>query len=277
MRSILRIITACIVLMCYTIHAEEPQTRTAIIGAMDVEIALLKSALTEPKTETYERLTFITGTLNGQSVVVLKTGIGKVNAAMTVTLLLQHYKPSAVIFTGIAGAIHPDLNPGDIVIGTKTAQHDYGDILEKEGLKREGTRNGITGKRNPLFYPADPKLLEAAQRCTAKLELQPVKLNGVDHKPVIMSGSIVTGDLFIASSTKKDELRKELQADAVEMEGAAVAQICFQQEVPCLIIRSLSDRADGNAVLDEKTFFKIAAGNSAKLVLELMAELQKTK
>ena len=245
---------------------------TAILGAMDLEIEILRKSLTQSETVTIEKRTFYRGKLGGREVVIAPSGIGKVNAAVTTTLLLEHFKPAEVLFTGIAGGINPEMQTGDVLIATQSAQHDYGDLTDA-GMKHEGIRNPATGKRAPLFLPADARLLKLAEETAAQIKLQPIQMAQGEHTPKIVKGTVVTGDVFVATSQKKAELRKNLQADAVEMEGAAVAQVCHQQEVPCLVIRSLSDLADANAPKDAEKFGRTAAENSAKFVSEIVARI----
>ncbi len=246
---------------------------TAIIGAMDEEIALLQDKIENPSEETIAGIRFIKGKLYQRPVVVVKGGIGKVNATMTTTLLLDHFKPTEVIFTGIAGGLHPDLQIGDIVIARKTVQHDFGQITE-EGRQVWETWHGVSGKKNPLYFPADTRLLKFAK--TADVALEPVIVT--EHQaatnPRIKIGTVATGDVFVASTAMKAELLAQFDADAVEMEGAAVAQVCYQWEVPCLIIRSISDGADEDAGVSFQEFAEVAARNAALLVIALVKRLE---
>ncbi|MCX7014551.1 MAG: 5'-methylthioadenosine/adenosylhomocysteine nucleosidase [Candidatus Sumerlaeota bacterium] len=253
--------------------ADAPKPVTAILGAMNGEVELLKKNLESSSTLTVQGVLFSFGALNARLVVVARTGVGKVNAAMTTTLLIDHFAPREVVFTGIAGGLNPDLLPGDIVIAAQTAQHDFGVMTEK-GLQHSGTRNPIDGKRNPLFLPADAQLLELAVEAGRGLALEVIPTSLGNRQPRIVQGVVTTGDLFIASEEKKCELRESLHADAVDMEGAAVAQICRHLGVPCLVIRSLSDLADKSAPDDSQRFSRIAAFNSAQLVMRLMERLQ---
>jgi adenosylhomocysteine nucleosidase len=239
---------------------------TAILGAFDAEVELIKAAMTDRQDTKYFDITFTTGTLEGRRVVVAKAGIGKVNAAMTTTLLVEHFQPEEVVFTGIAGGINEDLHPGDIVIGSKTAQHDYC-LLTDAGPEDKGTINPMTGERNPILFPADARLLDLAKKAGTRVDLKDVPAAGGDRKPQITEGVIVTGDAFIASENKRVELRDRFSADAVEMEGAAVAQVCFYLDIPCLVVRSISDRADATARVDIEKFYQIAADNSAAFVM----------
>ena len=244
----------------------------AILGAFDEEVAILEGQLVNPTAHTIEGIQCLTGTLNDQDVVIARTGVGKVNAAMTATLVIQHFRPNRVIFTGVAGGLNPDLQIGDIVIAQKTAQHDLG-RLESAEIENMGAKNPINGKRNPVFFPADPRLLQITEIVLADIKLNPFQTPQGQRHPRIISGTVVTGDVFVASDAKKTALRKNLDADAVEMEGAAVAQICWQHNVPCLVIRSLSDNAGANASEDFKKYYKTAAHNSAALVTRIISQL----
>jgi adenosylhomocysteine nucleosidase len=219
-----------------------------------------------------EGIRFVRGKLNGREVVVVWTGVGKVNAAMTTTLLIEHFKPERVIFTGIAGAVNPELQPGDIVIAQRTAHHDMGTVWP-EGLFFKGVKNRLDSIENPVFFPADEELVKFAQRAADRADLEDVQTAAGERAPKIITGVVVTGDSFIASTDKCAELRKRLEADAVEMEGAAVAQICYQRRIGYLVIRSISDKADEGAVLDKQMFYILAARNSASLVAEMVGLL----
>lgn len=256
---------------------EPTKSLTAIIGAVDKEVVLLQNNMTEKQIQKVHGLTFILGKLKGRRVVLAKTGVGKVNAAMAVTVLLVSFKPTEVIFTGIAGALNPALKLGDIVMATQTVQYDFGTLMP-EGLHNWGMKNPINDESNPVFYRADTVLLNAAVKAANVLVLTKIKIGRKVRNPVIIKGTVVTGDMFVASSIKSKELRDKYNADAVEMEGGAVAQVCWQYGVPCLIIRSLSDAADENAKKNYDTFINIAATNSANLVMGLIENLQnKTK
>ncbi|MBD2756850.1 5'-methylthioadenosine/adenosylhomocysteine nucleosidase [Spirosoma validum] len=248
---------------------------TGLLGAFGAEVALVKESLTKSKTVVVDGITFTTGRIGKQRVVVAETGIGKVNAAMTTALMLDHFRPKRVLFTGIAGGTNPDLQPGDIVIAGQTAHHDYGSITDKNTPTRQ-TRNAITREFNPVYFPADSVLMRLAENVvkTVSLEGIPLASGGVSDRPVkVMTGTVVTGDVFVASPEKVKNLRADFKADATEMEGAAVAQVCYQIQVPHLIIRSLSDRADAEAHIAYDKFYPTAARNSAKLVIALVKAL----
>ncbi|WP_229251157.1 5'-methylthioadenosine/adenosylhomocysteine nucleosidase [Emticicia sp. BO119] len=261
-----------IFLLCFLFSSLTPTfaQRIAILGAMPEEIQLLESEMSHINTKTVLGFQFKTGKLNGKKIVLTETGIGKVNAAVVTTLIIKEFHPASVIFTGIAGGISEELKQGDIVIGNKLTYHDYG-MLTNEGLSTNATRNPITKQLNPLYFASDSLLVLQALSVAKEVTLQ--KMSAEASQPNISAGTIVTGDTFVTSSTAVGHFEKTLQASATEMEGAAVAQVCFQQHIPFLIIRSISDKANEKASVDFQTFKKIASDNSATLVKEILKKL----
>jgi len=258
-------------LMCKS--TKQPPQPLAIIGAFSPEIALIKDSMTNKKTIQLLQIPFITGKLRGKSIVLCLTSLGKVNAATTTTLLLYYFKPQMVIIMGLSGTLDPNLIPGDIVIGEKVAQHDLGDYTET-GFLAEGAINALTGKRNPVFLQADQNLVDLAQKAGKLLDFRLHEYKNKKCKPKLVTGIILTGDIFISSKKKKKQLRERFKANAVEMEGAAIAQLCYQNDVPFINIRSISDTADENASYDIPKFFKIAVQNSSSLVIKIVELLK---
>lgn len=247
------------------------QPVTAILGAFHEEVRLLQASLKDRKEQKIQGLLFVTGLLNGRRVVVAETGVGKVNAAMTTALVVQVFAPREILFSGIAGGVNPDLMPGDMVIARQVTHHDYGSItFDKQPTQQ--TMNPVTARLNPQYFPADSALLvKAAQAAQTTRFEKPV---AESRLPNVVTGIVVTGDVFVASAEKVRQLRRDFNADATEMEGAAVAQVCWQFNTPCLIIRSLSDKADENARGDMMAFYKTAARNSAALVTAIAGMLK---
>jgi len=248
---------------------------TAIVGAFEEETALLNQQMSNRQEHSVEGISFFTGKLSSRQIVLAETGIGKVNAAMVTTLVIEKFEPDEVIFSGIAGALNPELSPGDIVIAEKIAQHDYG-LVSDAGFETTATINPIDNLHNPLFFAADKRLLGVARTAGERVSLNQVETTEGLIQPKITTGVVVTGDCFVASNEFGRRLRESLGADAVEMEGAAVAQVCYQRKVPCIIIRSISDKADETAVADLERFQKMAARNSATLVAEMVQRLERS-
>jgi adenosylhomocysteine nucleosidase len=248
----------------------------SVIGILGIarEIAPIEQRLRDVREVTVQGYVFRVGTLNGRQVVVGRSAAGKVNAAIVTTLLIGQFNPSAVLFSGTAGAIDPALRQGDVVIGATVAHHDAGQQTA-DGLRRRGMRNAVTGELDPILLPAPESLLSLARRSAEALRLPSVKTpDGVDRPPRIVEGVIVTGDVFLADNARRLSLRESLGATAVEMEGAAVVQTCRQFAVPCLIIRSITDRADGEALTNYEQFMVLASENAAELAALVIAGLE---
>jgi adenosylhomocysteine nucleosidase len=238
---------------------------TAILGALETEVQLLKDQLQYKQDTVIEGIHFYSGALNGKKVVITRSGVGKVNAAIITTLLLEHFKPGQLLFSGIAGGLKPGLRPGDVVIATTIAYHDYGRKLP-DSFETWATRNPFDFEYNPMNFTCDSSLLVMAKKAIPHVSLQAVE----GHTPPVIFGTIITGDIFLSDGATGVQLRNKTGADAIEMEGAAVAQTCYQQHTPFLIIRSLSDNANHSASLDFSKYGKIAAENSAAIIMEIL-------
>lgn len=266
--------TTILLLFCITTIFTQAQTKntgtvTGILGAFGEEIKYLLTQVQQQKETVIQQVHFTEGILQGKKVVIAQTGIGKVNAAITTTLMLEHFQPRAIIFTGIAGGVNPTLQPGDLVIGTRVAYHDYGAIVP-DSIIRKPTRNPFTLAENPLYFTCDSALVTNARIIGNSIALEKISRSTGEQAPRIITGTIVTGDVFVASGKAAGDLAQQLQADATEMEGAAVAQVCWQQKTPFIVIRSMSDNANNNAHTDVAAFYKIAARNSAKFVMAIL-------
>ena len=247
----------------------------SVVGVLGIagEIAPIERDLQDTREIAVRGYVFRMGTLNGRQVVVGRSGAGKVNAAIIATLLIGQFNPSAILFSGTAGAVDPALRPGDVVIGETVAQHDVG-LQTAEGIRRRGMRNAVTGELDPLLVPAPETLLAAARRSAQGLTLPPVKTPEGDRVPRIVEGVIVTGDVFLSDVARREELRRSLGATAIEMEGAAVVQTCRQFRVSCLVVRGITDRADTQALTNYEQFLVTASQNAATLVAAIIARLE---
>jgi adenosylhomocysteine nucleosidase len=266
------------ILFCsFCFQRSAAQKVSAIMGAMPEEIAALKEIIQDGREVVVGGIPFIKGRIKNRAVVLVQSGVGKVNAAMTCTLLLENFKPASVIFTGVAGGIDPAIHIGDIVIADSVVQHDFGTWNNDNTFVHWGAQNPIDGVRNPVFFTSDSVLRNLAQRQGEALTLEPIVLHQQTRTPVIRHGVIATGDQFISSSQKKAELNKTLHAQAVEMEGGAVAQVCYEHRVPFLIIRSISDLAEEEARESFAAFMKTAAKNAATVVAGILQMLPESK
>ncbi|SEI38893.1 adenosylhomocysteine nucleosidase [Dyadobacter sp. SG02] len=247
------------------------QSVTGILGAFPPELVLLESEMTQKKDTIISQIRFIKGELRGRRVVLAETGVGKVNAAITTAMMIQHFKPREIVFSGIAGGVDPALAPGDLVIGTQIAYHDFGQI-DDAGMHYWVTKNPFTKKDNPLKFHSDSAMISKALSVSKNLKLAKVERDNGSFTPAVKTGIIVTGDQFVSSEKVTKRLLTDLNAAATEMEGAAIAQTCYQQNTPFLIIRSLSDKADGKAKADMDQFYDVAARNAATLVMAVIEE-----
>lgn len=233
----------------------QKNTPVAIIGAMEQEIALLQSRIAQPQHEKVAHVAITRGTLAGKPILLAQSGIGKVNAAITTTILLEKYQAACVINTGSAGGLQGGMKQGDVVVGIQTAHHDA-----------DATAFGYAiGQlpQMPARYEADAALVEHAARAA-------IAFDGA----AIHRGLIVSGDQFINHPDKIARIRAHFpDALAVEMEAAAIAQTCYQFARPYVIIRALSDLADGEAEYSFETFLQMAATHSAEMVENLVKSL----
>lgn len=266
-------IAAIVLLLVVVPSAAFAQSVVGILGIAR-EIAPIEQRLQDVREVAVRGYVFRVGTLNGRQVVVGRSGAGKVNAAIVATLLIGQFNPSAILFSGTAGAVDPALRQGDVVIGATVAHHDAG-LQTAEGIRRRGMRNAVTGDLDPLLVPAPEWLLAMARRSAQTLQLPSIRTpDGVDRQPRIVEGVIVTGDVFLADNARRIALRDTLGATAVEMEGAAVVQACRQFGVPCLVIRSITDRADGEAQVNYEQFLATASENAAALAVTIITGLK---
>lgn len=230
--------------------------KVGLIGAMAEEIELIKDKLSDGSARMYAGITFYEGTLDGASIVLCKSGVGKVNAAVCTQLLVDRFAVSHVVFTGVAGALDPRLEIGDIVISTDCMQHD----MDVTAL---GFPRGTIPYEDVSVFAADETLVELAGRAG----------NGLADGTRVLRGRVLSGDQFIADRELVARLHNELEGACVEMEGAAVAQVCAMNGLPFVVIRSMSDKADGSADVNFLEFTKLASLRSSELVERLLAEL----
>lgn len=195
---------------------------------------------------------FMVGVLNGKEVVGVQAGIGKVSAAVCTQVMIDKYHPDTIINVGVAGALNPELHVGDIVISGDALQHDFDTTFF-------GDEPGFISVINKLYFKADEKLVQTADRAATALE--------IPHR----IGRIVTGDQFIANAEKKNWLISQFQGDCAEMEGGSIAQTCTMNDVPFVVIRAISDGAGNEAPRQYEEFVKLAAARAMQLI-EKMSE-----
>ncbi|MEN0587731.1 5'-methylthioadenosine/S-adenosylhomocysteine nucleosidase [Kurthia gibsonii] len=229
--------------------------KIAVIGAMEEEVELLRAAISNPKTTVIANSEYTEGTYEGKDVVLLKSGIGKVNAAMSTTILLHEFKPDVVINTGSAGGYDENLEVGAIVISDEVRHHDVDATIF-------GYEIGQVPQMPPAFK-SDANLMQAAEQAVQKIG---------EHQAA--TGLITTGDAFMNDPVRVEVVRKQFPTmKAVEMEAAAVAQVCYQFGTPFVVIRALSDIAGKESNISFDEFLPVAAKHSTQVVLETIKSL----
>lgn len=197
---------------------------------------------------------FYKGKIFGKDVVVVRSGIGKVNAGICTQILVDEYKIDAVINTGIAGSLNADINIGDIVLSTDALQHD----MDATGF---GYEPGVIPRMEQSVFVADEALRKLAK----------ISCEKVNPDVAVFEGRVVSGDQFISDRAKKEYITKQFAGYCTEMEGAAIAQAAYLNNIPFLIIRAISDKADDSATEDYPTFEKKAIAHSVNLMKEMIA------
>ncbi|WKA60057.1 5'-methylthioadenosine/S-adenosylhomocysteine nucleosidase [Planococcus shenhongbingii] len=229
--------------------------KIGVIGAMEEEVELLRGSLENARVEEIANCEFTSGTYKGQEVVLLKSGIGKVNAAMSTTLLLQQYKPDMVINTGSAGGFDQELEVGAIVISDEVRHHDV-------DVTVFGYEMGQVPQL-PAAFRSDEKLVSIAVKAVEELGEHPYAV-----------GLIATGDSFMNDAERVEKVRGFFpDMKASEMEAAAVAQVCHQFNVPFVVIRALSDIAGKESNISFDEFLPVAAKHSTEIVLNVVERL----
>lgn len=230
--------------------------RIGIIGAMDLEVEQLKSQMNIDHITKKASMEFYTGTLNDVDVVIVRSGIGKVNAALCVQILADIFQVTHVINTGVAGSLNAALDIGDILISTDALHHDIDVTIF-------GYQLGEVPQMGFREFKANEAMIAAAMESCKE----------VNPDISVRTGRVVSGDQFISSKEVKDHLISAFHGDCAEMEGASIAHGAYLNDIPFVIIRAISDKADDSAEMDYPTFEREAAKHSAKLVAHMITKL----
>ena len=225
--------------------------KLGIIGAMDVEVALLKEKMTDTSVETHSGMDFTCGTLEGLPVVVVQCGVGKVNAAICAQTLCALFGVTHLVNTGIAGSLRAELDIGDLVVSQDAMYHDFDCV-------HFGYEMGRVPGMDVVAFPADETMIALAQAAGETV-----------HPGHVRLGRIASGDLFVAEKAAKTAIIEKTGAVCTEMEGAAIAHTAYRGGVPFVILRAISDKADDSAQMDYPTFEALAARRCAETVCAL--------
>lgn len=231
-------------------------SKIGIIGAMDLEIETLKNKMNIENTITKANMNFFEGTLNGTKIVLVKCGIGKVNAGICAQILVDNFEVTHIINTGVAGSLDAKIDIGDIVISTAATYHDMDVTIF-------GYKLGEVPQLGTTEFVADEALVELAKNTCETV-------NPTIH---VFKGRVVSGDQFICSEDAKNVIVNNFIALCTEMEGAAIAHGAFLNKIPFVVIRAISDKADNSAEMDYPTFEREAAIHCAKLIEHMLPQI----
>ena len=229
--------------------------KIGIIGAMGVEVKLLRSMMTETTEETVSGIEYVSGKLAGADVVIAKCGVGKVFAALCTQTMLLRYAPDCIINVGVAGALGGGLKIGSVAIADQVVQHD----MDTSAI---GDPVGLISGINQIYLPCSGPLVELLRTSVEALHV---------HYAV---GTIASGDRFVCRTDEKERIVSLFGAIACEMEGAAIGHVCYVNNVDCAILRAISDGGDEDSQLDYSAFVRSAADQAARIILDLLARLQ---
>ncbi|WP_315079634.1 5'-methylthioadenosine/adenosylhomocysteine nucleosidase [uncultured Clostridium sp.] len=226
-----------------------------IIAAMAEELEILLKDLNLEEKKEKANMIFHKGTINGKNVVAVVCGIGKVNSAVCTQILISEYNVDKVVNVGVAGGIGKDIYPGDIVVAENLVQHDMDTSVF-------GDKIGQVPRLDTFDFKCDKDMVAAAKKSCEEIS----ELNS-------FTGRIVSGDQFIANLEKIQWLEKEFGAISCEMEGASIAQVCYLNSIPFVVIRSISDNANNGAHMDYEKFTPIAVKNSTNILRNMLPKL----
>ena len=251
--------------------ASGPAARIGVLCALPEELDLFREEMERASSRLHGGTEVILGRLDGLPVAVAETGIGKVNAAITATVLCERYDCDRLLLSGVAGAVDPSLTVGDVVVGTRVVQHDYGRITDAERITYQPGGMPFPGARDRVGWHLPEDLLARVREALGEEPLPGVRARaGTErHVPVVRFGTIVTGDMFVASDVAREDLRRQFDALAVEMEGGAVVQVAERYGARWLVVRAVSDLAGHDGAVDFAIFLEDAARTAATLVRRL--------
>ncbi len=230
--------------------------RIGIIGAMEEEVNIIKGLMQDVTINTIASMDFCEGKLKEKEVIVVRCGIGKVNAAICTQILADRYQVEAVINTGVAGSLRNEIDIADIVLSTDALQHD----MDATGF---GYGLGVIPRMEQSIFVADERLVSLAKKVC----------QNVIPEVGVHIGRVVSGDQFISDGDKKSWLVENFQGYCTEMEGAAIAQAAYLNQLPFLIIRAISDKADQSAEMAYSEFEELAISHTVKLLQDMIAEI----
>lgn len=245
---------------------------TLILSAMPSEIRLIQAQLKRPKSGTLACFPYVTGMLQNRLVITAVTGVGGTNAAMVTALFVHHFRPAEVVVSGTGSRFNPRIRTGDTVISTKTIHHAAGS-LTATGMVYRKVRGPLAGQMTHWAYKPDSRLLKIARASIAGYKAEPVKLDDETYVPAVVTGVVTASDLFGVSDEKIADMKKKLDPDIMEMESAAIAQVCEQLQVRHIVFRAGSNRTQSNPGTAYRKLGQTAAAAAARWTVYFVGRL----
>lgn len=236
---------------------------TLILSAMPSEIRLIQAEIVRPKSGRLACFPYVEGLLRGRRVITTVTGVGVTNAAMVTALFIERFRPAEVLVSGTGSRFNPRIRTGDTVISLKTVHHAAGSLTDK-GMVYRKVRGPLPDRMTHWFYRPDPRLLKLAKTAVAGYTAEPVTANGETYVPRVLTGVVTASDLFGVSDAKIADMRRQLNPDIMEMESAAIAQVCAQLGVPHIVFRAGSNRTQSDPGSDYRLLGQKAAWAAAR-------------
>ena len=241
-----------------------PRALTLILSAMPSEIRLIQERMDAgEKAGTLAVFPYRRGVLNGRPVVTAVTGVGVTNAAMVTALFVEKFAPTEVIVSGTGSRFNPRIRTGDTVVSIRTIHHAAGS-LTADGMVYRKVRGPLEGEMTHWQYPPDARLLKLAKASVSGFEAEPITANGETYRPTVLTGVVTASDLFGVSDEKITDMRAKLEPDIMEMESAAIAQVCTQLGAPHIVFRAGSNRTQSNPGADYRKLGQSAAHAAAR-------------
>ena len=247
-----------------------------LISAIPEELAQFGAHFVEDREEDVAGFVFRCGLLDDRAVVAVEAGIGKVNAATVATLLLREFGCRALVFSGVAGGLDPALGVGDVVVADRLICHDYGALVDGEIKPYQPGVPPLPGFDEDHGYALSPELARRLKDALADVDLPSISAaatGGSVRTPVLTFGTVLTGDSFLNCGRTRERLHRQFAGLAVEMEGAALAQVAERFDVPLVVVRALSDLAGADSHMDFPAFLHETAGQAAMIVRRIVPVL----
>lgn len=249
-----------------------PAPTTLVLSAMPSEILLIQRHLTGAKAGVLAGFPYKTGRIGGRRVVTAVTGVGVTNGAMVTALFIHRFKPAEVVVSGTGSRFNPRIRTGDTVISLRTIHHAAGSLTD-DGMVYRKVRGPLAGQMTNFQFKPDPRLLKLARAAISGYMAEPVSANGETYRPTVLTGVVSASDMFGVNAAKIADLRAKHAPDIMEMESAAIAQVCEQLKTPHIVFRAGSNLTQPNPGADYRLLGQKAAHAAARWTVYFLGRL----